>query len=86
MPWALSDLIRKVRQVTGRLSSNELSTPKVDEYINNYYQYEFPAEVKLDRQHTFYEFLTVPLQQDYDFPNETFTNVEPFLYLNQRPM
>ncbi|HJU78117.1 MAG TPA: hypothetical protein VJ599_00950 [Nitrososphaeraceae archaeon] len=86
MPWALSDIRRKVRQVTGRLSSNELSTPKLDEYINNYYQYEFPAEVKLDMQHTFYEFLTVPLQQDYAFPNETYTNVEPFLYLNQRPM
>ncbi|HTJ53630.1 MAG TPA: hypothetical protein VL443_29450 [Cyclobacteriaceae bacterium] len=86
MPWALSDIRRKVRQVTGRLSSNELSTPKLDEYINNYYQYEFPAEVKLDMQHTFYEFLTVPLQQNYPFPNETYTNVEPFLYLNQRPM
>lgn len=62
MPWQLSDIRRKVRQVSGRLSSNELSTQQVDQYINNYYQYTFPAEVKLDRKYTYYEFNTVPLQ------------------------
>ncbi len=86
MPWQLSDIRRKVRQVTGRLSSNSLSTQKLDEYINNYYQFTFPAEVKLERQHTFYEFLTVPNQQEYTFPNTTYTNVEPPLYLNQKPL
>lgn len=86
MPWALSDIRKKVRQVSGRLSSTELSTQQLDEYINNYYQYTFPAEVKLERQHTYYEFLTVPLQQNYTFPNTTYTNVDPPLYVNQKPM
>jgi len=86
MPWQLSDIRRKVRQVSGRISSNSLSTNQLDEYINNYYQFTFPAEVKLERQHTYYEFLTTPNVQNYTFPNDTYTNVEPPLYLNQRPL
>lgn len=86
MPWQLSDIRRKVRQVSGRLSSNSLSNNQLDQYINNYYQFTFPAEVKLERQHTYYEFLTSPNVQDYTFPNSTYTNVEPPLYLNQKPL
>lgn len=74
--WDLSQIRQKVRQVTGRLSENELSTPLLDNYINQYYQYTFPAEVKLDRQHTYYEFLTTPNQPTYTAPTG-FTNFEP---------
>lgn len=85
MPWALSDIRRKVRQVTGRLSSNELSTNQLDEYINNYYRFTFPAEVKLEREHTYYEFETAANTQRYDFPTD-YTNFEPPLYLDFMPM
>lgn len=85
MPWALSDIRRKTRQVSGRLSSNELSTNQLDEYINNYYQFTFPAEVKLERQHTYYEFNTVADQQTYTYPS-TFTNFEAPLFVNLIPI
>lgn len=85
MPWALSDIREGVRQVTGRLSSNELSTQQLDRFINNYYQFTFPAEVKLERKHTFYEFETVPLQQDYTLP-AGYTNFENPLYLDLMPL
>jgi len=74
--WTLADIRQKVRQVTGRLSSNELTTTRLDEYINQYYQFTFPAELKLERKYTFYEFLTEANQQYYDMPS-TFTNVVP---------
>jgi len=80
--WDLAEIRTKVRQVTGRFSENELSTSKLDNYINQYYQYTFPAEVKLDRAHTFYEFLTIPNQPTYDTPS-TFTNFEPEATVNQ---
>lgn len=86
MPWALSDIRTKVRQVTGRLSANQLSTQRLDFYINNYYQYTFPAETKLEREHTFYEFNTVANQQQYTFPDTTYTNVEPYLTLDEMPL
>ncbi len=85
MTWALSDIRRKVRQVTGRLSSNELSTNQLDEYINNYYRFTFPAEVKLEREHTYYEFETEANTQTYSFPT-SYTNFEPPLYLDYMPM
>jgi hypothetical protein len=85
MPWALSDIRTGVRQVTGRLSSNQLSTNKLDEFINNYYQFTFPAEVKLERVHTFYNFLTEVNTQNYTYPS-TFTNFEPPVYVNNIPL
>jgi len=74
--WDLSQIRQKVRQVTGRFSENELSTSALDNFINQYYQYTFPAEVKLERQHTYYEFLTTPNQPTYTAPTG-FTNFEP---------
>lgn len=66
----------KVRKVTGRYTSDELSFNDLLDYINKYYQYTFPAEVKLDRNYTFAEFLTVPNQNIYDPPNG-FVNFVP---------
>ncbi len=79
--WTLAEIRQKVRQVTGRLSPSELTNTQLDNFINQYYQYTFPAEVKLERQHTFFDFLTTVNQPTYDFAAVTapleFTNVEP---------
>lgn len=74
--WTLADIRQKVRQVTGRLSPGEISNTGLDNYINQYYQYTFPAELKLERKHTYYEFLTVANTAWYDLPNSTYTNFE----------
>tara|TARA_R110002126_G_scaffold77229_5_gene192680 strand:- start:7494 stop:8414 length:921 start_codon:yes stop_codon:yes gene_type:complete len=74
--WSLSEIRSKVRQVTGRFSPQELSNEQLDEYINKYYQFTFPAELKLERYHTFYEFLTVANTQKYTLP-DGFVNFEP---------
>lgn len=74
--WSLSEIRSKVRQVTGRFSPQELSNEQLDEYINKYYQFTFPAELKLERFHTFYEFLTVANTQKYTLP-DGFVNFEP---------
>jgi len=82
MAWTLADIRRMFRQVSGRLSSNQLSNTAADTYINNYYRYEFPAEVKLEKQQKYYEFNTVPLQIEYDFDTVNYTNIEPPVYVN----
>lgn len=76
MGWTLADIRQKVRQVTGRLSPDELSNTQLDEYINNYYTFTFPAELKLDYKLTYYEFLTVENTQSYSVPTG-FTNFVP---------
>lgn len=79
--WTLSEIRKKVRQVTGRLSQNEMTNTEIDDRINKYYQYTFPAEVKLDRNHTYYEFLTTP-NQAYYTPSTSYTNFEPPALIN----
>lgn len=74
--WNLSDIRQKVRQVTGRFTPSDLSNAALDDYINRYYQYTFPAEVKLEKKHTFYTFQTIANQPTYDIPDTTYTNFE----------
>lgn len=75
--WTLADIRLKVRQVTGRLSSDEMTNEELDTRINQYYQLRFPAEVKLEQKLTYYKFLTSANQAFYDVPQETYTNFEP---------
>lgn len=75
--WTFNDIKQKTRLITGRFSAQEMTDTELGKRINQYYQYTFPAEVKLERQHTFYEFLTTVNQPTYTFDNTTYTNVEP---------
>jgi len=74
--WTLADIRKKARQVSGRLSLSELSNNQLDDIINQFVQFEFPAEVKLDRNYSFYEFNTTVNTQSYTLP-ETYTNFDP---------
>jgi hypothetical protein len=86
MGWTLADIRRKVRQVTGRLSSNQLLDSTIDTYINNYYQFILPAELKLEKEHTYYTFQTEQYEQFYDFADTSYTNIEPPVYVDLKPM
>lgn len=74
--WNLGELRQKIRQVTGRFSPQELTNEQLDEYINKFFQYTFPAEVKLERFHTYFEFLTESNKQKYTYPSG-YVNFEP---------
>lgn len=74
--WQLSEIQNKVRRVTGRLTDREISDLELNNYINQFYQYTFPADAKLERSHTYYEFVTSANTQDYTLPSG-YTNFEP---------
>lgn len=75
--WSLAGIRQKVRQVTGRFSSNELTNTQLDDFINKYYTLTFPVEVKLEKKHVYFEFNTFANQAFYPQPETTFTNFEP---------
>jgi hypothetical protein len=75
--WTLSQIRKKVRQVTGRFTGQELTNEQLDNYINQYYQFTFPAEVKVDAEHTYYSFTTLANQAYYDQPLDLYTNFGP---------
>lgn len=83
--WTLAEIRQKVRKVTGRLSLSELTNTQLDNVINQYVQYEFPAELKLDRNYSYYEFNTVADQQDYTLP-ETYTNFVPEATIDRKEL
>lgn len=74
--WTLLAIRKKVRQVAGRFSPRELDDNQIDTYINQYYQFTFPAEVKLEKEHVYYTLVTSTNQAYYDLP-EGYTNFEP---------
>lgn len=74
--WTLQDIREKARRLSGRLSISELSNTEVDEYINRYLQYEFPAEVKLNKNLTTVQVTTTANTKDYNFPSG-YTNFVP---------
>lgn len=68
MAWNLSRIREKVRMVSGRLSAAEMDNDEIDQYINEYFQYTFPSQVKLERNKVVYELFTEQNKQDYDAP------------------
>ncbi len=83
--WNLAEIRKKTRQLSGRLSVVELGNTQLDDYINKYFQFEFPAEVKLNRNYTLHEFNTQADVQDYTFP-ANFTNFVPEATIDRRQL
>ena len=75
--WTLAQIRTKVRQVTGRYTSAEITNEQLDIKINQFYQFTFPAEMKLDKKLVYYEFTTEANQAFYDQPLELYTNFVP---------
>jgi len=49
LPWTLTKIRAKVRKLTGRRSTSQISDDDLDDYINDYYRNKFPTEVDLDQ-------------------------------------
>jgi len=78
--------MQKIRQVTGRFSEDDMSNVELSDRLNKYYQLRFPAEVKLEQKHVFYEFQTSANQATYAAPDSTYTNFEPPATVNNLSM
>jgi hypothetical protein len=62
---SLTYLIQKIRKLTARPSSNQISDASIVDYINLFYQYDFPQALKIFDFHTTYTFYTQPNQDTY---------------------
>ncbi len=71
----LSDIITKVRKLTGSPSSNQLSDQDISNYINTFYLYDLPENLQLLTLRTTYEFYTTPNVDAYPFPREVYRDV-----------
>ena len=84
--WTKTEIIQKIRQVTGRFNEDDMSNTEISDRLNKYYQLRFPAEVKLEQKYVYYDFITTPNQATYDVPDTTYTNFEPPATVNNLSM
>lgn len=62
----LVDIRTKVRRLTGRPSSNQITDAQIDSYINTFYLYDFPEHLKTFSLHTNFRFMTEANVDVYD--------------------
>jgi hypothetical protein len=85
MPWTLADIRTKVRAITGRPSTDQITDAALDDYINNYYVFTMPFELKEQITNQFLTFKTTPGVNVYSFPGGYFTD-QPGAYADGFPL
>lgn len=70
----LAQIRLKVRRLTGRPSPQQITDSEIDDYVNTFYQYDFPEALRLVTQETVFEFMTTENVDTYDMNTETVWN------------
>lgn len=83
--WNLANMRQKYRLVTGTPGSDQLTDAQVNTYLNNYYIFKMPFELKEQITNQFLSFKTVPGQDVYQFPGGYFTD-QPGAYADGFPL
>lgn len=65
--WTYADIDQKVRNLTGSPSTDQIDATTMSNYINNYYVYTMPFELKEQIQLEFLDFKITPGVNVYDF-------------------
>lgn len=81
LPNTLSDIITKVRRITGRPSTAQISDTDIEKYINTFYVYDLPEHLKLISLRYNYQFTTSANQAVYDLPTGTYLTAMPPVYI-----
>jgi hypothetical protein len=81
VPFSLSDIITKVRRITARPNSNQISDLEILRYINTFYIYDMPEHMKMESLRYNYQFLTKANQAVYDFPVDLYLTVMPPVFI-----
>ena len=85
----LNDLMIKIRRITARPSTNQISNNSIVDYVNLFYQFDFPQELKLFDFHTTYSFITQPNKDVYTLTQANrniYTSFEPPVFCSGYPI
>jgi hypothetical protein len=74
----LRDLIAKIRKLTARPSTNQISDASIVDYVNLFYQFDFPQALKVFDFHKTYSFITQPNQDVYTLSQADRNNYTSF--------
>ena len=87
MSWNYQAIQQTTRRVSGQISNVTLTNIDLGQYINNFYQFDLPRELKLEELYVQRQFPLVPNQPTYTLPgaftnNLAFTHIEPRVYID----
>jgi hypothetical protein len=81
LPYSSTDILIKVRKVTGLTSSSDISDAEILRYINTFYVFDFPEHLRLESLKYNYQFVTSAGIGTYDFPKELYLSNNPPVYV-----
>lgn len=62
----LADIRVKVRRLTGRPSPQQITDAQIDNYVNTFYQFDFPEHLRVFSNQTTFTFMTTPNVDTYN--------------------
>jgi len=77
----LSDIIEKVREVAALGNDLQATQPKIIKYINSYYLYDLPDELRILKLKDVYTFNTIQGVDTYPFNFDSWSSVEAPAYI-----
>ncbi len=83
--WTLNDIIQKVRGTTGRPDASMMTNATIIDYINKYYQFVLPKELKIFWGYTYHQFYTQANVDQYIAPAD-FQTLNPTAWVDGFPL
>jgi hypothetical protein len=81
IPSTLADIRNKVRRITGRPSTTQITDQQIDDYINTFYLNDMPEHLRLESLRYNYQFVTNANQPVYDFPRDYYLDNMPPVFI-----
>ena len=86
----LATIRTKVRRLTGRPSPQQITDTQIDEYVNTFYQYDFPEHLRVFSNTSTFKFMTEANVAEYDLrtiqvPFDGGTETAVNVYYNLQP-
>lgn len=80
----LPDIITKIRKLTGSGNDFSLTDPMIQDYIDSFYLFDFPAQFRSLKLKDKYVFNTIQGQDVYPFDSENYETVQMPCYVEKR--
>ncbi len=79
----IADIYTKIRRLTGSGNSLQLTNQMMQDYIDSFYFFDFPAQFRSGKLKDKYVFNTIQGQDTYAFDSEKYTTVEMPCYVQK---
>ena len=79
----LQDIMEKVRQLAGLGNTDQSTDQKIIKYINSYYLYDFPDDLRILKLKDVYTFNTIQGIDTYPFDFDSWSTVEGPAYCDK---